>query len=156
MTEQLTLNVRGGAAMDRHLQELVRRLGDGVTVRVGFLESARYANGTPVAQVAAWNEFGTETAPPRPFFRGMIQQRSPRWGNALGQIVEQQNYDARRSLSLLGEAIAGQLQRSINEFTDPPNAPYTIEKKGFNKPLIDKSWMIRSVDWQVMSDRDAW
>lgn len=156
MTEQLTLNVRGGAAMDRHLQELVRRLGDGVTVRVGFLESARYANGTPVAQVAAWNEFGTETAPPRPFFRGMIQQRSPRWGNALGQIVEQQNYDARRSLSLLGEAIAGQLQRSINEFTDPPNAPYTIEKKGFNKPLIDKSWTIRSVDWQVMSDRDAW
>lgn len=38
------------------------------SVRVGVLESATYPDGTPVAMVAFWNEYGTKTSPVRAFF----------------------------------------------------------------------------------------
>ncbi len=46
-----------------------------ITVRmipaVGLIlsaENSKYPDGTPVPLVAFWNEYGTRTAPPRPFF----------------------------------------------------------------------------------------
>ena len=48
---------RGG----KKLQRLLREAGKGGVsgVKVGFFSTARYEDGTPVAAVAAWNEFGT-------------------------------------------------------------------------------------------------
>ncbi len=48
---------RGG----KKLQRLLREAGKGGVsgVKVGFFSTARYQDGTPVAAVAAWNEFGT-------------------------------------------------------------------------------------------------
>lgn len=151
----LTSEMKGGSALARHLREIARRLGDGVSLRVGFLEDAKYPDGTPVAQVAMWSEYGTSTSPPRPFIRNMVVSKSPRWGHALGRIVRDNDYDAVRSLSLMGEGIKGQLQQSIQDFTDPPLAQSTIDRKGFSKPLIDTSVMWRSVDFQVTSDKDS-
>lgn len=47
----------------------------------------------------------------------------------------------------MGDGIRGQLQTSIRDWTTPPNSPDTIAKKGFNKPLIDTSHMLNSVDY---------
>ena len=59
---------RGG----KKLQRLLREAGKGGVsgVKGGFFSTAKYDDkrGTPVAAVAAWNEFGTETIPERPFF----------------------------------------------------------------------------------------
>jgi hypothetical protein len=154
-------SLQGGAALARHLKEIEKRLGAGAHVRVGFLESATYpakAEGSkalPVATVAFWNEFGTINSPERPYFRDMIERKSPRWGVSLGNILRKNDYDARRSLALMGEGIKGQLQRSIIEWTTPPNAPRTVERKGFNKPLIHTALMLRSVDYQVIDGQDA-
>lgn len=153
--------IEGGAALMRHLRDIGRRLGSGAHVRVGFLESATYpatkegAQALPVAQVAFWNEFGTISTPERPFFRDMIEKKSPRWGVSLGNILRKNNYDAERSLALMGEGIAGQLRQSITNWTSPPNAKRTIQRKGFNKPLIDTSLMLRSIDYQVMHGNGA-
>ena len=47
----------------------------GVTrVTVGFYKSAKYPDGTQVATVAAWNEFGAKGIPERPFFRTALRQ----------------------------------------------------------------------------------
>ena len=48
---------RGG----KKLQRLLREAGKGGVsgVKVGFFSTAKYQDGTPVAAVAAWNEFGT-------------------------------------------------------------------------------------------------
>ena len=56
----------GGEKLQKKLQEIVEKLGAARTVRVGFLENATYPDDahTPVALVAAVNEFGgTVTVP---------------------------------------------------------------------------------------------
>lgn len=173
----ITANVQGGSALHRHLADIERRLGRGAHVAVGFLEGATYpveqeradkeghkiagknvqfrrarnkASALHVAQVAFWNNWGTATTPARPFFTDMVERKSPRWGVTLGNFLRKSNYDAERSLAAMGEVIKGQLQQSINKWSSPPNAPYTVAMKGFNKPLIDTAVMLRSVDYQVM------
>jgi len=160
MAKSISANVIGGSALERHLREIERRLGRGAHVRVGFLESATYPNGKgskalPVAQVGFWNEFGTVNAPERPYFRTMVERKSPRWGVSLGNLLRANNYDGERALALMGEGIAGQLRQSITQWSAPPNSPRTVARKGFNKPLVETALMLRSVDYQVMTGDGA-
>lgn len=54
----------GGAALEAKLREIAEKVGKAHTVHVGFLEGATYPDGTPVAQIAAINEYGgTATVP---------------------------------------------------------------------------------------------
>ncbi len=156
-TRSISGGLRGGAALQRHLDTIAAQLGTGAAVNVGFLENAKYpqdkdAKGPAlnVAQVAFWNEFGTSRAPPRPFIRDMIASKSGRWGIALGLNLKATKYNAEQSLALMGEGIKDQMVTSIVQFKDPPNAASTIARKGFNKPLIDTGVMQRSVDFQVL------
>lgn len=50
----------GGEEIRRKLLEVAKRLGKGDLLKVGFLEGATYPDGTPVAQIAAVQEFGGE------------------------------------------------------------------------------------------------
>lgn len=133
----------------RKLKEIVDKMG-GDTLKVGFLEGATYPDGTPVASVAFWNEFGTKNQPPRPFFRTMVAEKSPAWPAQMGQLAKSTGYDGPRVLALMGEQIEGDLKESINKFTDPPLAPSTIKAKGFDKPLIDTSHMVNSTGNEVV------
>lgn len=130
------------------LEDIARKMGGG-SVSVGFMEGATYPNGTPVAAVAFWNEYGKPDQPPRPFFRRMIAAESPEWGRKMAGIAKATNYDGTRTLALMGEDIRGALQQSINTLTEPALAPSTIEAKGFAKPLIDTSHMLNSVTYKV-------
>jgi len=120
------------------------------TVEVGFMENATYPDGTPVAAVAFWNNYGTSTSPPRPFFSNMIEEQKPTWGDKVAKLAKATNGDGPKVLALMGEDIQGSLIQSIRDTNDPPNAPYTIKKKGFNKPLIDTSHMINSTSYRVI------
>lgn len=141
----------GGEALEKKLAELAERLGESKTLRVGFLEGATYPDGESVPMVAAANEFGDPAMnrPPRPFFRNMIAAKSPQWGDDIGKIAGATNYDTSTLLPLMGERIKDQLQGSIREFYDPPLSPYTIKKKGNDKPLIETSHMLNSVDYDI-------
>ena len=119
-------------------------------LRVGFVEEATYPDGTPVAQVAFWNEYGTETAPSRPFFRKTIRDNQSGWVNRIGGLVKSNNAD--KALALLGEHISGQIVQTITTFAEPPNATSTIKKKGFDAPLRDTMQMARSVGYEVSDD----
>lgn len=141
----------GGAAMEKRLAEIAKKVGNGTTIKVGFLDGSTYPDGTTVPMVAAANEFGDPGAnrPPRPFIRNMIEEKSPEWPDDISKILIATGYDGRATFSLMGERIKGQMQESIRNFSDPPLAPSTIAKKGFDKPLIDTSVMINAVDYQI-------
>lgn len=139
--------IRVGKKLDEELRRLGRKIGRGAAVRVGFLENATYPEGTKVATVAAAQNFGTEHIPPRPFFSSMIEAASPAWGRELATLIELHGVD--RAMRLMGERIKGQLQQSIHDTNDPPLAPATIKRKGFDKPLIDTPHMLNSVDYEV-------
>lgn len=142
----------GGDALMKKLEEIAARMGGGA-VSVGFLEGATYPDGTPVAAVAFWNEFGKVargiTTPPRPFFRNMIAKESPTWPLKMAKLAKATDYDGDKVLGIMGKDIKGALQQSINDFTSPGLAQSTIDRKGFSKPLIDTEHMLNSVGYEV-------
>jgi len=144
--------VKGGDKLEARLKEILAKVQNSTEVRVGFLEGATYEDGTSVAEVAAYNEYGvpSRNQPPRPFFRGMIKEKSPNWGESLSALLVKNNYDANKALALMGHGISGQLRESIQKFTSPGLAESTIAAKGgVNKPLIDTGHMFNSVDFEV-------
>lgn len=144
------VTVRGGRGLEHALDRIGKGLGESEKVlRVGFLEDATYPDGTPVATVAAANEFGTSTIPPRPFFRNMIAAKKAGWGPASAKLLKANDYDVDHTLNQVGMGIQGQLQQSILDTNAPPLAEATVKAKGFDKPLIDTGQMIRSVDYEV-------
>lgn len=48
----------GGEALQKYLDNIAKNLTKGDALKVGFLANATYPDGTPVAMVAAVNEFG--------------------------------------------------------------------------------------------------
>lgn len=130
-----------GAKLSAHIAGIAEKLAKGKTLRVGFLETAKYPDGTNVAQVAFWNEYGTKNAPPRPFFRTLIAEKSSGWGRNLGHALTATGYDTTQSLLTVGGHINDQLTNSIRNFSTPGNAPSTIAKKGFDKPLLNTGFM---------------
>lgn len=140
--------LQGADGVAKALEEIAKRMGGG-EVAVGFMEGATYPDGTPVAAVAYWNEFGAAGAPARPFFRQMIAAESPAWPKKMAALAKATDYDGDKVLALMGEDIKGALQQSINDFQTPGLAPSTIEAKGFAKPLIDTSHMLNSIAYEV-------
>lgn len=131
-----------------HLAGIAKQMSG--SVEVGFLEGATYPDGTPVAAVAAWNEFGTENSPARPFFRNMIAKESPSWPAKMAGAYKATGGNGQKTLALMGDDIEGALKQSINDLTAPPLAPSTIKRKGFSKPLIDTAHMVNSTGNRVV------
>lgn len=148
-----TLSFSGGEALQNHLKDLIDKASKVSVVKVGFLEGAVYPDGTSVAAVAAFNEFGTQTSPARPFFRSMVAEKSPNWGKSLGQVAKANDYDIEKTLALMGEGIASQLQQSIIKYSAVPLADSTTARKGFAKQLIDTAHMVNSVGYQVNDEQ---
>lgn len=91
-------------------------------VDVGFMENATYPDGTPVAAVAFWNNYGHGgqfPAPPRPFFSDMIAKEKPTWGKKVVALSKIEGMDGAKILNLMGEDIQGALIQSIRD-TDAP------------------------------------
>jgi hypothetical protein len=158
--------IRGGDKLHRELAKLTVKLRNPGTLSIGFLSGATYpvnakrskrgqkkslAGGIPVAMIAAIQEFGAPSRgiPPRPFFRSMIKSKSGEWPRAIANLLKANGYDARRTLMLTGEAIAGQLRQSIKDTNAPPLKPATINRKGHSKPLVDTGHMLASIDYEV-------
>lgn len=118
------------------------------SVRVGVLENATYPDGTPVAMVAFWNEYGTKTSPVRAFFRTTVSDQKKNWVLSVQNLMKMHD-DPKKVMGLIGEHMRGQIVQSINTWTDPPNAPYTVARKGFQKPLVWSGQMMRSISYEV-------
>ena len=121
------------------------------SVRVGVLENATYPDGTPVAMVAFWNEYGTKTSPVRAFFRTTVSDQKKNWVLSVQNLMKMHD-DPKKVMGLIGEHMRGQIVQSINTWTDPPNAPYTVAMKGFQKPLVDTGQLMRSISFEVNGD----
>ena len=139
---------RGG----KKLQRLLREAGKGGVsgVKVGFFSTARYENGTPVAAVAAWNEFGTETIPERPFFRNALAESERSVGRILqGGLDTKKMVVGEQLTGRVGAHVQGMIRDSITALKEPPNAPSTVRAKGSSDPLLDTGTLRNSVAWEV-------
>lgn len=134
-------------------------------VRFGALPG-RYKDGPSFAEVLAWNHFGTETIPPRPVLRIAAENvlSSPEMKKHMqayfrniaeyakrGRTKDMKDAET-KMLTALGQQIAAEAKRIIerNSGELQRNAPATVKKKGFDKPLSEGGEMIKKLSYEVV------
>lgn len=118
-----------------------------ITVGVHEAEGASaYEGGATVADVATWNEYGTERIPARPFLSGWFDANQADIQAKLKSAGEKifKGADPRAALDLTAQYFAGQVQKRISAGVPPPNADSTIRQKGSSKPLIGRTGQLRA------------
>lgn len=144
------------SSMDLGWERIQRELSDlnGAHVDVGiFAEAGAYPDGTSVAQVGAWNEFGTSDHPERPFMRQTYNVHGPRFeteGTVLISSAIAGSMTMDNALKAIGAIQASQVKVTITDWTSPPNSPATIAIKGQNDPLVHSRLMRDSVQFKKM------
>ena len=141
-----TPKVNKNDLLDAVLQKLKLQFG---TVDVGFFKGTHtYPNGKDVTEVARDNDKGTKRIPERPFMIPAGNKAANKTINiTVGSIAG--GMDEQQALSKAGELFVGFIQKEITNLKEPPNAPYTILKKGSSNPLIDTGTMRQSVKWKL-------
>ena len=139
---------------------------DSVELRTGWFESDRYGSDNDnlqMAQVAKWNEEGHNNGagslvpnaetPPRPFMRVSFRNALKSGANdkEFRQIVQAvvEGKSVLQPLKSSGKAFENTLRKVMIDFNNPPNAPLTIEMKGFDDPLINSSQLVANVNSKV-------
>ena len=138
----------------KELERAVRKLikNKNASMQVGFLKTATYKDGTRVADVARWLNYGTHRIPPRPFFNKAVSLNNAKWLNILAtEAGRGKELDMKTAFNRLANVCVGDIQKALTELRSPPNKPSTIKKKGSSNPLIDTGHLRRSVTYKVMS-----
>lgn len=149
---------------DRGYADLVRRIGEAdLYVDVGVFQegSAKYSDGTTVAQVALWQEFGTYKSdgsphiPPRPFIRLYFDGESGHvfeLARAAMMQVVLGSFTKKRAMARLGMQMVAEIRLRIKSGYGgayPPNAPVTIARKGSATPLVDTGQLWSAISYRV-------
>lgn len=127
-------------------------------VTVGVAPGAgEYADGTSVADVALWNEFGTSKIPERSFIRSTLHEHQTQinaWRSSLVEQVLESRMTVHKALDILGFKIRELIRAKINSNIPPPNAPSTIaHKKREGVPprtLMETGLLARSIEYKVV------
>ena len=145
-------------AIKKMLAELEKK-----EIRVGFFENSKYTDGTPIAYVAAIQEFGHGPIPPRPFMRPAELQNKNKWQAGIAAGVKAAlngSITINAALEQVGMVAAGDVRKAIKAVTAPPLADSTISgrqsrKKGkkaaSTKPLVDTGQMLQAVTSAVVN-----
>lgn len=127
------------------------------SMRVGVPDGPEYADGMPVATVAAFQEFGTDVVPPRPFIRGWYDGKSAArlthpfqlWGMA----VLRGNANPEEAYKMIGDQFVQEVRLRIDQHISPALQESTIKKKRWSgaaepeTPLKDTRLLYDSIAW---------
>lgn len=135
------------------------RFLSGKEIRAGVLSSAgTESNGVPIAQVGAFNEYGTRASakrpwnvPARPFLSRTTDEKRG-WQrnvtNAVNRIIE--GAEVMSELNTVGETMKTDIKNIFGQVSKFKRLkPSTIEKKGHNLPLLDSGALYDSIDYEV-------
>ncbi|SEQ64440.1 hypothetical protein SAMN05216522_10511 [Rosenbergiella nectarea] len=138
---------------NRRLQDRLRReLRRADKDLVVGIQHGAINDGVQVAEYAAMNEFGTLDIPERPFVREYFDTSVERINqfakNGMTQVA-MGNATFSQFLNSLGLDMVDGLKKSITNGNWAPNDPYTVARKGSNKPLIDTGVMLNSITYAI-------
>lgn len=155
----------GVSDSDRIYKDVMDLLRDmkSITVDVGFLGGETHpapeggeASPTTIAQVAAWNEYGTATIPERPFMRRTADTNADQYkrliGDLLGRALTARGVPRRRLRSVftvVGAQVTSDVVKTIDDGGFAPNSAATIKRKGSSKPLVDTGVMRAATAFRV-------
>jgi phage gpG-like protein len=116
--------------------------------------------GVNVATVALYNEFGTRSTPghagmpARSFIRGTLFEKraeiSEFIAEAMGAVVSGRK-EALDAIASVGRFVAKLVKTRIETTSHwaKRNAPATIARKGFDRPLHETERLARSISWSI-------
>lgn len=110
------------------LKKLSKQLkeADKKELQVGWFSSAKYDDNTPVAYVAALNEFGRHA---RPFIRPAIAENKKDWNSTLDGAFKQMlngSLTPDKAMGILGLQVEGDIKNSIVSGDHAPLSPITL------------------------------
>ena len=159
----MKITVKKGIDLSKIIQDVNKSV-----LTVGWGETARYDDGTPIAAIAAQNEFGNASKgiPPRSFMRTSIIEKEAQWKNTsakLFKMVFSEKQTTAGAMESLGLLVAGNVREKIASITSPALKESTVKarlrgnkKKGVNpvtsaKPLVHTKYMINSLTSEVIA-----
>lgn len=124
-----------------------------IEVQVGWQPSAVYEDGTPVAGVAAVQEFRDGGS--RSFMRRTAGEKRTAWRDEFGKLatrVTDGKMTSQQLGDLIGGAVAGDIRRTISNIKSPELKKATLaarRKRGNSseKPLVDERILINTLDF---------
>lgn len=147
--KSVTIGIHGEEGEQK---KLVRKIGFNTKVEPGTKRESVNTSLT-VAQVASYNEFGTEDKDgktrihARPFIRGTYEKRRQ---DIIDHTAKFLYRDPENVLGHVGLYVVSLIQEEIRKGIAPENSKYTIARKGSSKPLIDTGQLINSITYKVI------
>jgi hypothetical protein len=122
-----------------------------------FADAGAYPDGTPVTDVALYNEYGTALIPSRSWLRSTFDESAADISRWIQSAVERELVDLAkglsprmsRRLSAIGRNLAERARKKVLSSPPPPNAPSTIARKGHGQTLYETGLLSRSVTHRV-------
>ncbi len=130
----------------------IRKL-EGQSIKVGIQSDAgSEADGASIASVAAYNEFGADHIPSRPFMRTMADTKRGSLHRVAVAAYETilRGGNAARTLGMVGQWYEGEQKKMLRDGPWVKNAPMTIAQKGSATPLIDSSRMVNAIRYAIV------
>ena len=129
------------------------------TVDVGILEEdvdkRHPVSGVRLGEIAIKNEFGSEQIPERSFIRAVMYSEKKYFNDLMRRQLAKVVAGKRtkiQALATVGLQMQVRVKTRIRDIWHPPNAEETIEKKGFNNPLIHTRLLHDSIKFKVHKD----
>lgn len=152
MNIKIVKDYRGIERIRRRLTELKK-----TTIEWGFMEEAKYGpenDNLQVAQVAFWQEYGTEHIPPRPFFITTVNANKKKYGKSIAKhiglyLFKEKAKPRQTVFAVTATEAVEHLVFAIDEWDTPANSARWAAQKGFNDPLIHTGVMINSVTYNI-------
>jgi hypothetical protein len=142
--------------IDRGMEQFKRELERmrAAIVTVGLHQDSGSNKGVHIAEYAAYNEYGTENVPSRPFMRTTFDENV----QSISQVMKEEylktqdgRSTASRGLNIVGLKYAEMIKETIRSRNFLPRLkPATIKaKKGSTKTLVDSNEMVKAIKRKV-------
>jgi hypothetical protein len=131
-----------------------------VELLLGVKDGVTRADGVSMGDILNWNHYGTETIPPRPVLRNAAEKIIPKNKNRIEAFLTnllRNPREAQRLETVLLQSLGAQCVKEARDEIDKSenlqhNAPRTVAKKGFDKPLEETGQFKKALAYEVTNE----
>ena len=158
MAKKLNTVTESNPNWENDLLKQLKRLEKNA-VAVGIHADAgahKESDGSTVAEIGFYNEYGTSKIPERSFMRSTLKEKIKQYQAELAKVARSainKPSSVRVNMGKVGQMVSNDIQNKIVSLRTPPNAEITIAKKRTTNPLIDTGQMVNSIKWKYLKDK---